>query len=163
MAVKKVGPLIKEARTNAGLSQEKLAGAIPGLSATDISKAERGEKDLTQDQLKAIAKATGVTQKSLLEAAGYVKTTEKTTSDKTTSGKTTSDKTTNGKTTAGKTSAAADNSLQLSATEKKLVQLYREADSAAKKRVMSILKGEEPEGGDLISTIIGSALGQIMK
>ena len=68
MAAKKVGELIKEARTNAGLSQEALAKQIDGLSASDIGKAERGEKELTQAALKAIAKATGVTQKSLLEA-----------------------------------------------------------------------------------------------
>ena len=68
MAAKKVGELIKEARTKAGLSQEALAKQIDGVSATDIGKAERGEKELTQAALKAIAKATGVTQKSLLEA-----------------------------------------------------------------------------------------------
>ena len=69
MAAKKVGTLIREARTGAGLTQEQLARKISGVSASDISKAERGEKDLSQEQLKAIAKATGVTQKSLLEAA----------------------------------------------------------------------------------------------
>lgn len=65
----KVGALIKEARTAAGLTQEKLARQIPGLEAADISAAERGVKDLSQEQLKAIAKATGVTQASLLSAA----------------------------------------------------------------------------------------------
>ena len=70
MAVKNtVGPLIKEARTKAGLTQEQLASKIDGLSASDVGKAERGEKMLTQDILKQIAKATGVTQKSLLDAA----------------------------------------------------------------------------------------------
>ena len=43
MAQKKVGELIKEARTKKGLSQEKLAGMIDGLSASELSKAERGE------------------------------------------------------------------------------------------------------------------------
>ena len=66
---KKVGTLIKEARTAAGMTQEQLAKKVKGASAADIGKAERGEKDLTQEQLKAIAKATGVTQKSLLDAA----------------------------------------------------------------------------------------------
>ena len=66
---KKVGTLIRQARTDAGLTQEQLARKIRGLSASDISRAERGEKELTQEQLKLIAKATGVTQKSLLEAA----------------------------------------------------------------------------------------------
>ena len=66
---KKVGTLIKEARTNAGLTQDQLAKKVRGLTASDVSKAERGEKELTQEQLKSIAKATGVTQKSLLDAA----------------------------------------------------------------------------------------------
>ena len=66
---KKVGTLIKEARTEAGLTQEQLARKIKGVSASDISKAERGELELTQAVLKEIAKATGVTQKSLLDAA----------------------------------------------------------------------------------------------
>ena len=39
----KVGALIKEARTGAGLTQEQLARKIKGISADDISKAERGE------------------------------------------------------------------------------------------------------------------------
>ena len=68
MAVKKVGTLIREARTAKKLSQEQLASGIDGLSGSDIGKAERGEKDLSQAQLKAIAKALGITQKSLLEA-----------------------------------------------------------------------------------------------
>ena len=69
MASKKLGNLIKEARTEAGLTQEQLARRISGLSASDISEAERGLKDLTQEQLKRIAKETGVTQTSLLEAS----------------------------------------------------------------------------------------------
>ena len=53
MAVKNtVGPLIKEARTKAGLTQEQLASKIDGLTASDVGKAERGEKMLTQDILK---------------------------------------------------------------------------------------------------------------
>ena len=39
MASKKVGTLIKEARTEAGLTQEQLARRISGLSAGDISLA----------------------------------------------------------------------------------------------------------------------------
>ena len=60
---KKVGTLIKKARTEAGLTQEQLAKKVTGASAADIGKAERGEKELTTDQLKQVAKATGVTQK----------------------------------------------------------------------------------------------------
>ena len=86
MASKKLGNLIKEARTGAGLTQEQLARKISGLSATDISEAERGLKDLTQEQLKKIAKATGVTQASLLNAAKG--STKKSTSSKSTASKT---------------------------------------------------------------------------
>lgn len=115
MASKKVGTLIKEARTEAGLTQEQLARKISGLSASDISAAERHQKNLTQEQLKQIAKITGVTQASLLNAA------KSSTAKKTSSSKT---------------------SMQVTATEKKLVQLYREADSDTKKKAMNILKGE---------------------
>ena len=128
MASKKVGTLIKEARTEAGLTQEQLARKISGLSASDISAAERGLKDLTQDQLKKIAKATGVTQASLLNAA------------KGSSGK--------------KTSSASKSSMQVTATEKRLVQLYRDADSDTRKKVMNLLKGKESLAGELLEDLL---------
>ena len=57
MATKKVGAYVKEARTAAKLTQEKLAQvAGEGLTASDIGKCERGEIDLTVNQLKKIAK-----------------------------------------------------------------------------------------------------------
>lgn len=69
MAAKKVGVLVREARTAAGLTQEKLAKAAgENLTAADISKCERGEADLTAAQLKRIAVACGVTQTSLVKA-----------------------------------------------------------------------------------------------
>jgi len=160
MATKKVGDLIKEARTSAGLSQEALARKIDGLSASDIGKAERGEKELTQAQLKEIAKATGVTQKSLLEApkgAAAKKTADK---------KTTAAKTSAKKTGAKKTETDGE---KLSAAEKKLLELYRAADADTKKAAVALLKGEKPEesgvlgsllnmigGTDAISGILGS-------
>ena len=67
MATKKVGALIKEARTAAKLTQEKLAKAA-GVTANDIGKCERGEIDLSAAQLKKIAVACGVTQTSLVNA-----------------------------------------------------------------------------------------------
>lgn len=117
MAAKKVGTLIKEARTNAGLTQEQLARRISGLSASDISMAERGKKELTQAQLKQIAKVTGVTQASLLNAAKG--------------------------TAAKKTSSAGSKTMKVTATEKKLVELYRKADSDTKKAALNMLKGDE--------------------
>lgn len=127
MATKKVGTFIKEARTAAGLTQEQLARKISGLSASDISAAERHQKDLTQEQLKKIAKATGVTQASLLNAA------KGSTSKKTSSSK---------------------SSMQVTATEKKLVQLYRDADSDTKKKALAILKGENSLAEDLLGGIL---------
>lgn len=163
-----VGPLIKEARTKAKLSQEALAGQIDGLSASDIGKAERGEKELSQSVLRQIAKITGVTQSSLVNAAkestyGAAKTAsaaQKTSTSKktTTATKTAAAKktTSTAKTTTAKKSSgtAAD----LTAAEKKLVELYRAADSETKKAAVSLLKGEKIESGDLLTTLLGSAL-----
>ena len=181
MAGKKVGTLIKEARTQAGMTQEALAKKVKGVSAGDISLAERGEKELPQAALKEIAKATGVTQKSLLDAAkgasGSAKKTTAGSTKKTTTGST--KKTTSGstkKTTSGstkKTASGAD--LKLSAEEKKLIQAYREADEKQKAAVrMLLLKadgivsasglaghtagafGELLGSGDLLSSLVGS-------
>ena len=155
---KKLGNLIKEARTAKGLTQAALAEQVDGLTASDVSKVERGEKEPTQDVIKKMAKVLGVTQKSLLDevtgtgktaAAGKTSSTGKTAS----SGKTTS----SGKTAAaGKTSSAAKKpssakktsssktvgALTLTATEKKLVQLYRKADATTKKAAINLLEGD---------------------
>ena len=136
MASKKLGELIKEARVNAELTQEQLAKKIAGLSAADISLAERGKKDLTQEQLKRIAKATGVTQASLLNAA------------KGSSGKSSTSKT--AASTAGKTS------VKDTATEKKLSELYRKADAQTKKEAMNVLKGQEGAMDDVLESIMDS-------
>lgn len=141
----KVGKLIKEARTNAEMTQEQLARKISGLDASDISKAERGEKELTQEQLKKIAKVTGVTQKSLLDAAKGT-TTKKTTAKKTTA-KTT--KTTEKK---PKTPTNAGITMRVTSTEKKLIEYYRLADSDTKKAATRVLKGES---NDLMTSILG--------
>ena len=128
MASKKLGNLIKEARTEAGLTQEQLARRISGVSASDISEAERGLKDLTQEQLKQIARITGVTQASLLNAA---KGTKKSTSS----------------------SSAAKTSMKVTATEKRLVELYREADSATKKAALRLLRGQDIAAGEVLGSL----------
>lgn len=132
---KKVGTLIKEARTAAGMTQEQLAKKVKGLSASDIGKAERGEKDLTQEQLKAIAKATGVTQKSLLDAA---------------KGKSAS--------SSNKKTGSSSSTMTLTADEKKLVNLYRKADDDRKEAALKALQGES-EDGSLLGTILETAIG----
>lgn len=133
MAAKKVGVLIKEARANAGLTQEQLAKKVDGVSASDISKAERGEKDLPQAALKQIAKATGVTQKSLLEAAGST----------------------------GASGKKTGNSVSVTAAEKKLLELYRKADADTKKEAVRVLSGEKgDELTGLLSTFFEGVLGK---
>ena len=143
MAAKKVGDLIKEARTNAGLTQAALAKKVDGVTASDISKAERGEKELTQAALKQIAKATGVTQASLLNAPKGASGKSGSAGKSGSSGKTGS-------------SGKASDELKLTAAEKKLVELYRAADSDTKKAAVSLLKGEKAEGG-ILSSLLGSS------
>lgn len=141
MASNKLGQLIKEARTDAGLTQEQLAKKISGLSAQDISKAERGQKDLTQAQLKAIAKATGVTQASLLNAA---KSSSSTTSS------------------SSKTSSSGS-TMKVTATEKKFLEAYRNADSDARKTALSILKGETTTAQQMIGDLLENAVEMLTK
>ena len=136
MASKKVGTLIKEARTEAGLTQEQLARRIAGLSASDISQAERHQKNLTQEQLKQIAKITGVTQASLLNAA---------------------------KGTTAKKPAGAKSSMQVTATERRLVELYRKADAETKKAAMSLLKGETTSTQDMLGSLLENAMEMLTK
>ena len=156
MSESNVGILIKEARAKAGLSQQALADKIPGLSASSIGKAERGEKELTTDELKAIAKATGVTQKSLLEAAAAGKNTA-------TSGKTSSTSKPTSTTASKPASTAAADSFKLTAAERKLVELYRAANADTKKKVLNVLKGESSDAEELISSLLGNAMEMFLK
>ena len=152
---KKVGKLIKAARTGADMNQEQLARRISGLSANDISLAERGEKDLTQAQLKKIATITGVTQASLINVAKE----ESSSAKKTTS-------------TKAKTPASANSTMKVTATERKLVEAYRLADSDTKKRAMNLLKGKDEGvlgnllGGvdiaDTVEDVLGDVLGGLL-
>lgn len=168
----KVGKLIREARTGADLTQEKLAKKVGGgLTASDVSRAERGEIDLPQATLRAIAKATGVTQSSLVDAA---KAESASSGKKTSAGKTTSAKTTStAKSTAkkAKTPDSAGVSMRVTATEKRLVEAYRLADGDAKKAAMKLLKGECPDmaakilggsGADMVADLLGDALGSLL-
>ena len=136
-----VGKLIREARTKAGLTQEQLAKKMGGgMTAAQISRAERGEETLTQAQLKTVAKITGVTQASLLSAARESKSTKKQTVKST------------AKTTAKSTAATA--SMKVTAAEKKLVEAYRKADSDTRKAALRVLRGE---CGELVTRLLGKS------
>lgn len=141
----KLGTLIREARVGAGLTQEQLARkAGEGLTASDISKAERGEQTLTIAMLKKIAKATGVTQASLVNAA---KGASKPTTASTTTG------------------ANANTSMRVTSKEKQLIMYYRKADSDTKKAATNVLKGKcsdlVPSLIDSVTTATGQSQGSV--
>ena len=123
---KKTGELIRQARTAAKMTQQQLAKAA-GLSAAEIGQAERGERELTQASLRAIAKATGVTQTSLLNAEKPTKAAPK----------------------------AAPAPMKLSDAEQKLVRLYRKANPDQRSDVMRILTGEKTEVEQLVDALLG--------
>ena len=134
---KQTGELIKQARAAAGLTQEQLAKKV-GLSTADLRKAEHGELELTQTVLRQIARATGVTQASLLNA-------EKTPAKKAPAKKT------------------ASGALKLTAAEKTLVQLYRQATPENRSDAIRVLKGEKTEVEQLVETMFGDKLKKMLK
>ena len=134
---KQTGELIKQARAAAGLTQEQLAKKV-GLSTADLRKAEHGELELTQTVLRQIARATGVTQASLLNAEKAAP--KKAPAKKTTSG-----------------------ALKLTAAEKTLVQLYRQATPENRSDAIRVLKGEKTEVEQLVETMFGDKLKKMLK
>ncbi len=144
---KRTGERIKQARLAADLTQEKLAQKLGGgITASDISKAERGEAELTTETIKKIAKITGVTQASLL---GTSKSSAKKSASK-------SD-------TSAKKTTKSD-TMKLTAAEKKLVEAYRKADSDHKKQALKVLNGEADGllsslSGSTVTDLLGSLLG----
>ncbi len=189
MAAKKIGTVIKEARTAAGLSQEQLARKVAGVSTADLGKVELGEADFTQEKLKAIAKALGVTQASLLNAPKNLAAKKPAAKTSSTTGKTTSAKTTAAKKPAAnagtaktaaaktpKTPANANSTMKVTAAERKLIEYYRTASGDAKKAGTKILKGEcsdlldsiNNKGGtlnavgDVVTDFIGGALSNLL-
>lgn len=133
---KSVGELIKKARTDAGMTQAELARQVGGLTAGDISKTERGQKDLSSALIQAIAGATG---SSLLDAAI-------------------------GALTGGLTTAAEEKktvSIKVTESEKELLQLYRDADKDTKKKVVKLLKNDGNDNSDLITNILGGLISNL--
>lgn len=133
---KRLGNLIRAARTDAGFTQEQLARKVPGVAQSDIGRFERGEAEPTTQNVKDIAKACGVTQKSLLDAM-----------PKSTTSSRTNPSTSKPATSSGSTSGQKS-SMQVTATEKRLVELYRQADSETRKKALAILRGKDPNSTD---------------
>ena len=132
---KRLGNLIKSARADAGMTQEQLARKVKGIEASDVSRFERGEAEPTTQNVKDIAKVLGVTQKSLLDA--MTKSSSHSSS-----------------------SSASKGSMQVTATERRLVELYREASSEDKKKALSVLRGDNVDVDDIISAIGNAFLGK---
>ena len=101
---------IKEIRTAAGMSQEALSKAA-GVAVAELSKAERGIKDLAPEKLEAVAKALDVAPESLKDPAPA----------------------------AGETATAKP--VELTEEERELIDLYRTADADKRKMAVAILKG----------------------
>ena len=161
---KKLGTLVKKARTEKGMTQAELAKKISGLAASDISKIELGKWEPDKETLKKMAKPLGLTQKALLEAASgasasAAKSSSKTAA-KTSSGKTGSAK----KTSSSGKSGSTKKTEELTAEEKKLLKLYRKADDKVKKQVMNLLDEKSALEGLLGNLLSGknNALEQLL-
>ena len=77
--------------------------------------------------------------------------TAKTTTAKTTTKKTSAKKTTTAKKPAAKSTGT---SVKVTATEKKLLELYRAADADTKKAAVALLKGEKSQLSGILDSIL---------
>ena len=103
---KKLGTLVNDARLKKGLSMAALAEQVEGLSSSMVGKIERGESEPAEDVLRAMAKALGVTQKSLVDAASGTGAAAKKTAAKSTAAKSTTAKSTAAKKASSKSTTA---------------------------------------------------------
>ena len=60
-------------------------------------------------------------------------------------------------------STAAKSSMQVTAAEKKLVELYRKADADKKKEVMKLLKGTSDEANEVLTSLLSSVMSSLGK
>ena len=101
-----------------------------------------------------------MTQTSLLSAAGG--SAAKAGTSAKAGGKAKKTASTAKKTGSGKT-GSAKSSVQLTAAEKKLVELYRKADAEKKKEVMKLLKGTSEEASELLTSLLTNAMSMFGK
>lgn len=138
-----IGMAIKKARLDAGMTQAKLAEGVEGMSARDISKAERGLIELSDDELAAIAEALGTDADSLLAAAED------------------SSATTDEEAVSNVEEEVSPDAAEMPApTQEELMSLFESADPNVKGAILSMLKGEAPEKGvlDTVLPVIGEVL-----
>ena len=142
-----VGAKIKEARNAAGMSQKALAAAVPGVSASDISKAERGEKELTSEQLQAIAAATGAKPNAAEAVQASVK--KETPAD-------------SQKNDLKETPPNAQITVVLNAAEKELLDLYKASDPITQRLIFYVLKRQKPQMQEVMA-LLGGLLTNLSK
>ena len=151
---KNSGALIREARLSAGMTQVELANAVEGISASTISKAERGVRELKPEQLQKIADATGVTYESLLgcEDEPVACETETVEAAETTEEANGAEETV--------TAEAAD---PLTDEEKEVLDLYNSADAEQQKEAEAALKGDKQQAqAQNPMAMLGGMLGGMM-
>lgn len=66
-SAEKVGNQVRACREHLGLSQEELAGRC-GLHRTYVGSVERGERNISLDNIVKLAKALGIRPAALLES-----------------------------------------------------------------------------------------------
>ena len=131
---------IKEARNAAGMSQKELAAAVPGVSATDISKAERGLIELSPEQLQAIAAATGA-RPNAAEAV-QAPAEKETPADLQ-------------KNDIKETPSNAQITVVLNAAEKELLDLYKASDPITQTIIFYVLKRKKPQMQEVMALLGG--------
>lgn len=143
-----VGASIKEARMAAGMTQKDLAGAVDGVSASDVSKAERGLKELSDEQLEGIAQATGVDFEQLANKVDGAdvdvdaSVVEDASPDAQDGIPAETDET---------TASASETPVD---AEQELRGLIESADDDALKAAVAVLKGETPQQKSILDTIL---------
>lgn len=138
---------IKEARNAAGMSQKELAAAVPGVSATDISKAERGLIELSPEQLQAIAAATGA-RPNAAEAV-QAPAEKETPADLQ-------------KNDIKETPSNAQITVVLNAAEKELLDLYKASDPITQMLIFYVLKRKKPQMQEVMA-LLGGLLTNLSK
>ena len=137
---KEVGARIRETRLNAGLSQTALAAKTEGISASILSKVERGEKELSPEKLQALAAAlemplealTGETVPCECAAEPCDCTAEPET---------------------------VEIPVEMKEDEKEVVELFQSADATTQKAAISALKDGKVAGSDLMLKLAGMLSG----
>ena len=138
---------IKEARNAAGMSQKELAAAVPGVSASDISKAERGLIELSPEQLRAIAAATGAKP----NAAETVQASAEKEAPADLQ-----------KNDPKETPQNAQITVVLNAAEKELLDLYKASDPITQALIFYVLKRKKPQMQEVMA-LLGGLLTNLSK